>query len=230
MKIQLTAIAALLGASALAAGAQAADLISNGGFETGTFAGWTETDQAGGSGSWFVIANGGNTPLNSATTPSLGTGGNFIAVTDQRGPGSHTLSQSFLATAGSTYILTFDSFGDDQSGAGPIGVGTDYNTPRNQHYEVNLIGTGTNLIYTGNLTPGWASYSFDLSSLITSSGTYSVAFTEVDNQLFSHQGLDNVALNETGGVPEPASWAMMLVGFAGIGGMVRSRRRVAVTG
>jgi hypothetical protein len=29
----------------------------------------------------------------------------------------------------------------------------------------------------------------------------------------------------TGGVPEPASWAMMLLGFFGMGGVVRSRRR-----
>jgi hypothetical protein len=28
-----------------------------------------------------------------------------------------------------------------------------------------------------------------------------------------------------GGVPEPASWAMMLVGFFGVGGLIRSRRR-----
>ncbi len=28
-----------------------------------------------------------------------------------------------------------------------------------------------------------------------------------------------------GGVPEPAAWAMMLAGFAGIGAMARRRRR-----
>ena len=32
----------------------------------------------------------------------------------------------------------------------------------------------------------------------------------------------------TGGVPEPAAWAMMLAGFAGIGGVLRMRRRAAV--
>ncbi|WP_293906964.1 PEPxxWA-CTERM sorting domain-containing protein [Phenylobacterium sp.] len=33
----------------------------------------------------------------------------------------------------------------------------------------------------------------------------------------------------TGGVPEPASWALMLVGFGGLGAMLRRRRRVALT-
>jgi hypothetical protein len=32
-----------------------------------------------------------------------------------------------------------------------------------------------------------------------------------------------------GGVPEPATWAMMIAGFGGVGAMIRSRRRIAVT-
>ncbi len=37
------------------------------------------------------------------------------------------------------------------------------------------------------------------------------------------QQLDNITVN--GGVPEPASWAMMLGGFGLVGGIMRSRRK-----
>jgi hypothetical protein len=45
--------------------------------------------------------------------------------------------------------------------------------------------------------------------------------------------IDEVLAQQTGtlaisAVPEPASWAMMLVGLGGLGGMIRSRRRLGV--
>lgn len=40
--------------------------------------------------------------------------------------------------------------------------------------------------------------------------------------------LDNVALNEgTGAIPEPATWAMMLMGFGAMGALIRRRTAVA---
>jgi hypothetical protein len=39
----------------------------------------------------------------------------------------------------------------------------------------------------------------------------------------------NVGATLTGGVPEPATWAMMLVGFGGMGALLRQRRRMRAT-
>ena len=47
------------------------ELITNGDFEAG-LAGWTITDQAGGSGSWFASAPGAATPLSFTATSALG--------------------------------------------------------------------------------------------------------------------------------------------------------------
>ena len=43
-----------------------------------------------------------------------------------------------------------------------------------------------------------------------------------------HFALDNLTVNESGAVPEPASWALMLGGFGMVGGAMRARRRTAV--
>jgi len=223
-------LTALVGACALAAGAHASELLTNGDFETGDLSGWTVTDQAGGSGSWYLGTNGGGSPLNGFPTPTLVNGGDFNAQTDQGGPGSHTLSQSFFASGAGTYTLSFDVYGNDQSGAAPAGApgDLDYNNAPNQHGEVNLIGpSGTVLVTYGAPGPDWTHLTFDLSSLITSAGVYTVAFSEVDNQLFYNIGLDNISLTGAAGVPEPASWALMILGFGGMGAVVR-RRRAAV--
>jgi hypothetical protein len=42
-----------------------------------------------------------------------------------------------------------------------------------------------------------------------------------------HQSIDTVTLLSVPSVPEPASWALMLAGFAGLGGVLRARRKVA---
>ena len=49
--------------------------------------------------------------------------------------------------------------------------------------------------------------------------------TSAGNLAFAAIG--SLSFEATTGVPEPASWATMLVGFFGLGGMIRSRRRMA---
>ncbi len=212
-------------AMALATGAHATQLLTNGDFETGDLSGWTVVDQAGGSGSVYIALNGGGSPLNGFSTPTLAGGGTYNAQTDQFGPGSHQLEQSFTAVAGRTYVISFDRFGNDYSGASPVGTGLDYTNVPNQHVEFNLYGPISTNVYTGDIFPGntWGNITYDLSSFITVSGVYTISFGEVDNQNFYNIGLDNISLVETG-VPEPDAWALMLLGFAGAGAMLRFRR------
>ena len=212
-------VTALLAASALAAGAQASNLLTNGDFETGDLSSWTVTDQAGGSGSWYLTANGAGSPLNGFPSPTLGAGGSYNAQTDQGGPGSHSLSQSFNAVAGGSFVLDFAAYANDQGG-GPLGTGLDFSGDPNQHVEVLLNG---NLLYTGIFSADWASYTFDITSYVVT-GSNTLTFGEVDNQLFLNVGVDNVSVTD-GGVPEPATWAMMIAGF-GLAGATLRRRTV----
>jgi hypothetical protein len=226
MRKLAVAFAALVGASALAAGAHAANLLVNGDFETGDFTGWTETDQAFGSGSWFIAGNGTGSPLNGFPTPSSPTGGTWNAQTDQGSPGSHTLSQTFHYSGG-FLLLSFDAFAFDAANAAPVGYGTDFNGDANQHVQIDLTPANASgpLVFYGTFSDHWETYLINLTPLMSGAGDYTLAFTEVDNQLFYNVGLDNISV--AGGAPEPAAWALMLGGF-GLAGAALRRRKAAV--
>jgi hypothetical protein len=48
-------------------------------------------------------------------------------------------------------------------------------------------------------------------------------------QVAANLGLSSVGLNTLSGTPEPATWGLMLVGFGGLGAMLRRRRSAALT-
>ncbi len=47
----------------------------------------------------------------------------------------------------------------------------------------------------------------------------SVTFSSTSNSF----EVDNLAVRDAGGVPEPAIWSMMIIGFGGVGGLLRRR-------
>lgn len=143
----------------LAAGrAQAADqLITNGGFESGSFTGWLLANQTNpfdvnAADHFYISTPGAPTPavdgffFDTAANP---TGGNFYAVTASDNPGAHALLQDFtVPTAATEMTLSFQMFVNDQSGIGPIidPSGLDYTTAGafdgNQHARVDILRIG----------------------------------------------------------------------------------------
>lgn len=64
------------------------------------------------------------------------------------------------------------------------------------------------------------------------SGTVSAGFTNITTATFTSPGtttqLDNIVLNAaTGAVPEPATWALMMLGFGGLGHAMRRKAKVS---
>ena len=90
--------------AAPAAGAAPATGIRNGGFETGTFAGWSTAPRTpiGSPSRWFIYA-GRVAPLSGAPIPPPPRG-RYAAVTDQVGPGSNILHQTFRVPAGKSAL------------------------------------------------------------------------------------------------------------------------------
>jgi hypothetical protein len=207
-----------------------ANLIVNGDFEAGSFAGWTEVDQAGGNGSWFISTPGANSPMSGYPTAPNALGGTNYAVSDQGGPGCHVLLQSFTLASATTLTLSYQMFVDSQDGSFNTGT-LDYTGGPNEFGRVDLLtGTATpfstagadvlQTFYAGNDPQAnnpnpYTTYSYNLS---LAAGTYQLRFGEVDNQLYFQMGVDNVSL-----VPEPTTLA--LVGLSGLSLLLFRRQR-----
>jgi VPDSG-CTERM motif len=237
----ILALVSLLGLG-ITQSAKATELITNGDFETGTFAGWTVVDQAGGSGSFFISTPGAATPISGFPTAANGSGGLWYAVSDQTGPGCHVLLQSFTIPVGASSVsLTFQMFVNNQFGPPIVNpAGLDYTASPNEHARVDILSSSATPFDTGagvvaNLyigsdagpTPNpYITYSFDLSSL--AAGTYQLRFAEVDNQFFFQQGVDNVSITAEGGrVPDSGSTVVLLGVAMTVVGLLHRRIKAA---
>jgi hypothetical protein len=206
-------------------------LLTNGGFETGTFAGWTVVNAAGSfPGSNFFVIGATVTPQSGS--PTVGpASGNFYAVSDQLGPGTHALLQSFTVPAGvSSVVLAFSLFVNnfDVTVINPIGL--DSTDGPNQHARVDILTAGSSPFDTGagvlrNFYIGadsgpnphpYTNNVFDITSLVAAGGTFQLRFAETDNLNTLNMGVDNVSIDYTPGgiVPEPSGPALTLLGLA----------------
>lgn len=214
---------------ALATGANASSILSNGSFETGDFTGWTATNAAGSNGS-LSVSEGGSSPQSSSIIPTA-TEGTSYALTDQSGPGAYALTQSFVAVT--SMVLSFDFFA--QSFAPFADAGTlDFVGAENQHARVDILtgsagafDLGASVVQsliapTVDLSPqAFASFSFALSGL-TVGETYQLRFAQVDNIGNFQMGVDNVSI-QASVVPLPAG-GLLLIGGLGLLGAARRRK------
>ena len=212
----------LLGAalSALSAPAHATVLL-NAGFETGDLAGWIYTD------GFAEVVTGADDAI---VTPPFGEhftateGGHFARLTAGPETGIYaTIQQSFALTAASQLsfdaaFLAFDylDYNDDAyviirglSGEEPVFVSS-----------VAAVGDQGHTPW-GHFTSG----PLAIGAYVLEAGVRNVG--DPDAFYSSQLLLDNVSLSAitVTGVPEPATWAMMIIGFGAAGSIVRTSRR-----
>ncbi len=214
MRIRLFAAAAVIATVGFAAGAQAATL--TGLFNTGVDALGNALPNDAPEIHWLVNGSG---------TPSIYENGAYIVVPDAQfisaGPGG-----SFTQNP-NTYSLTFSLVGLDPASAqlsGSFAADNFASAFLNGHLIAQDVQSGvfSNLnTLTPFSAPGadFVSGLNTLSFVVTDTGPPSALLVD---------GLSGTADPARGGVPEPSSWAMLLVGFGGLGALMRSRRRMAV--
>ncbi len=241
--LQLLAILGLAGATSLTT---RADLLINGGFETG-FAGWTRDDSIGSDGS-FHLQTGTLSPVNGFPLPTPPEG-LAAAMTDALGPGSHVLYQDFLVpTPVSAAVLEFSLLINNG--------GDDFHTPStlefsgldlNQQARVDVMLTSADpfstaasdvLLNVYQTQPGdllfsdYTTIQTDLTSLFQAypGETLRLRFAEVDNVLFFNLGVDDVSLRVTNLIPEASTWLVMPVAMGVAAMSLRQRRRMLAGG
>ncbi len=92
----------------LFAGVAGAELVTNGGFETGDFTGWHLQEQSGGAGTWSVYS-GTVSPLSAHPIPAPPQG-TFAAISDQNDVASSILYQDIALPPGTTDKLSMYAY------------------------------------------------------------------------------------------------------------------------
>jgi hypothetical protein len=138
---------------------------------------------------------------------------------------SGTLTSTNVSILGGASSLTFTLAG---LGAGTAG----FQVWDNVYNPVSQIFTGNGLGI--RLANGNYSSIYDVSGFSACPGQTCISIDPTNNGPFWNPGdagtLSVRALNNVaGGVPEPATWAMMLIGFGGVGATLRSTRKQTAT-
>ena len=212
----LFAAALAMSVVVVAPAASAANLLTNGSFEdTGgaTREGWGGFTYGAGFSptlpGWNI--DFGSVDITDNTTPwkPADTGVNSL---DLNGWGSGSISQSFMTLAGVTYHV---SYAFSRNLAGAADPATALMTVAGVNHVISAANDGS-FGTLGNMLWGHNSVSF------TGTGNLEtlrfVSTSPGSGGLF----LDSVSV----AVPEPGTWALMILGFGGAGAMLRRQRRV----
>jgi hypothetical protein len=210
-------------AIALASPAMSAELVVNGGFESpvtpvggftqvtggNSFAGWNVT------GNDVLIIN--NSYNESGLVFNANSGLNSLDITGAGNTGPNTISQTIPTTVGQ-YVLSF-FVGNASPTGGNAGV---YGNPSSINLSINggPAQTFTNST-NGPLGINWQKFSVNF----TAQGSTSISFINATPQGDNMAGLDDVSVTAfSSAVPEPSTWAMLLVGFGFAGAALRRKK------
>jgi choice-of-anchor C domain-containing protein len=199
--------AAVAAVALVPASANAASFV-NGSFEDGTLA----------NPSFATVAGGNSTAINGwvVSGNSVDYIGSYWAAQqgsrsiDLNGNGQGGIAQTFDTVVGQLYNISFwlagNTDGNPTTKSVQVGAGN-----------VSSVFTFDTTGFSAPNNMGWKNYNFQFTAGPGTSTTLS--FASLDSGSFG-ASLDNVSVSA---VPEPATWAMMMLGIGFIGGAMRRR-------
>ena len=217
--------AAVLVASAAPPACAAVNLIVNGGFETPATPTGSFTTYGGGAnlGGWTVTGTNrsaavqtlSNTYAEGPLTFNSFAGQAALDLSGQNNAGPTSgVFQTVETVVGQRYDLSF------WVGNAAGGAGGNYKLPSTVNLQINdaPVSPFTN----SDVTLNGVNWRLFTTTFWAASDHTSIGFFNGTPLGDAYTGLDNVRL--VAGIPEPQSWALMILGFGGVGAMLRSRR------
>lgn len=203
----------------------AAEILTNGGFETGNFSGWTATTNGLGELTpWAVGGSGGGyfgntSPLSGSFDAYNGFDGDAGLVYELYQ--DVVIPSASVATLSTNHRIVFDSLG--------------ISSTLDRIFEISIRDLSNALLanlYSESITMngagftdlGWNNQVFDVSAY--SGSTVRVHFREFIPETYTGPAnleLDNLSLTAVAAVPEPTTFALLGLGFAGIAFSRRKR-------
>ena len=207
---RLLRLGTILAPIALAAGAAHAgtNIVQNPGFETGSLAPWVSNPAANhpwGLGPVDVAVHSGSFDAQTGCVGAQCTDETNLAT-------AAYLYQDLATTAGQRYSLSFYFGGDGAADELKVLFGSGVALDLVNSQIVSNTGT-VETLYTVN-------------NLLATSSTTRLMF--LGRQDPGYDGLDDVSVVAGGAAPEPATWALMLLGVGAAGGALRRSRQGAL--
>ena len=224
---------ALAGAvTAAAVPAWASNLVVNGSFEADDFGtggggqrlGLVGNDVTG----WFIPAGDGVYPWGLQNVNQYGagpadTGNQWLILGQVSAATDYTIQQTLHGlTAGQTYHLSFAIASEQGSGSAVAEVSfLSGSSTATQDFTAPVRG----ITY-------WNPWGHDSMDFVANASDVTFQFKDLAVEFPGGDdlGLDSVSVTGKVGVPEPATWALMLMGFGALGTMMRRRRRAIEVG
>jgi len=194
-----------------------AAIVTNGDFEKGDLSGWTVSAGTDPSHPPIVIGyNNTNGFPNGAYGESVPApvGGLTSGAYFSSDFAAQSISQSLALTANTDYSLGFDVYAP-QNGR---------NNPFDASLFASLNGTAISTVLSADsLTKGWVHYTSTFTANTAPSFNLALNFLGGGNTAADFV-IDNVSVANVAPAPEPSTWAMMILGFCGLGFMAYRRK------